>query len=465
MSRIPSNRARTPCNIDRMHPPRLLNDEYLHANTVEIKARSHNARRQSTNCTSGSYETLSGLSFDVQCDSDIPFHDLDDGIVDAVDINDCMQQCADSRPACYAVVYNHRQGFCYKKNNEASSESLSSHTDAHSAIAQSSQLEPLSTDCPRQNGSGYTTQAGMSFTIRCDSDYVLDDVKLNGRSISAIHTDTMDECLEFCAAGDPLCRAVAWATDLERGYNNCFPKNSSDLTSLSKPTYSTVHVATSPDSPPAFSCSDKTTLSAANGKTFDVQCARDVGGVDLRRFHSPSLQECVDGCAEYKNASSLACIAALFDVTWSRGYRNCIWKGVDATAQEPETDPYWAVALLTSNETTVTDTNNSNSTETGPSDAGSSGISGPADSGRSKSWIAGPVVGGVALLAILFALVYLYRRRINKRKGEQERAAWEQPELEGPGQNIERQGVVNHEVDGQGYSSELPVYERAHELQ
>lgn len=436
-------------------------------------ARTHNlikafrrpkSRRRPEDCSDGAYTTPSGLNFTVQCGLNVAFYDIRKGGDPSNSVEDCMEQCAMSQPLCYAVAYDYALKKCFRKKREALDKSPKVNGPLHYAIAQQSQLESLETGCPLPDQSTFTTSVGMNFTIHCDRNDSADEPLLNGLAHPQARAETFEDCIEWCATSRPRCLGVVWNPDLEYGFNNCFPKASGDEEFLEVPN-AAVHVALAVDIPPGnTSCTDTEEHKATNGKTFRIECSREIPGTIREAHHTSSLEECIDDCAEYKNDTGPACALALYDGTGVEGYQNCLLKSWELANKEPVPESAYALAVLTSN-----GTDGGSSTDTSRSAV--DGSDEPVDNGRSKAWIGGAVVGTVAGIAVIVALVVFFLRKRRKVGGQ--KPATPHVELEGnPEQfqyysyatKFEVDGERHFEVSAERETRELPVHERPTEL-
>jgi hypothetical protein len=295
------------------------------------------------------------------------------------------------------------------KNSSILTADVEADSSTHSALTTNYKI---STDisCPFTNGTDQTTSNGMKFQIYCNQDMNLNDYcpiggptpgKRDG--VCPYHADTLDECMDICSRAAPLCQAVAWNPDESDGYGNCYPK-----TALSPANYISVtnaaparHMAVAVDIPTLDeTCTNGTTTNASNGEGFEVSCNDNRAGNDIEQVHAENITACVSACATFNNATAGDCMAVMYDSTMASGWRNCWLKSAEGT-KEVVTGNIFALKTGTSS--------SSGGSSSGSSSIGSS--SSHSGGSSSKAWIAGAVIGIIAVVAIVGVAVWYFRRR------------------------------------------------------
>jgi hypothetical protein len=158
------------------------------------------------------------------CGKDISSYDL--VTTQENDVIDCTYACSMNRPPCYGVSFSTITGTCFLKNSSVTLDHMVAADGSQSALARSSQLAPIDTGCPYLSNSYQTTADGMEFEILCGLDMDgYGDYCPDNAATCPKHTDTMEECLEYCSISHPLCLGVSWNPDMVGGYPNCYLKN------------------------------------------------------------------------------------------------------------------------------------------------------------------------------------------------------------------------------------------------
>lgn len=258
-------------------------------------------------------------------------------------------------------------------------------------------MVPLTLTCPYQNNSVIETSEGMPFRIACDrdmagwGDYFPWDLDYRP------HTDTMAECMEICAHAHPLCLGVAWNADLSAGFGNCYLKNEQNGTFGTSPTHTHFGLVNLPEIDACNSSSADTEQYSSNNMLFNVTCFEGrEGSENITSIYSANITSCIDACATYNGSDS--CIAVIYDNSFADGFENCYLLNYTGTEIFPL---YSAYAELISNDS---------STSASGSDSSDS------SSSSSKAWIAGPVVGAVAAIAIAALGFWWWKRRAGRRQ-------------------------------------------------
>jgi hypothetical protein len=307
---------------------------------------------------------------------------------------------------CFGMVFVVATSECWIRNSTTSTASLTAKPDHFSALLKSTdEMKPLSETCPNSDlsinslsgieGIQYTTHCGkvISGFDGCFSGYP--KPCLENPYQGFYHTSTLEECLRICMDQAPLCRAVSWNPGLEIGFANCWPKTGfpETLTDPSK-NQGVLHSATITQIDPVDrNCPASKTYSAAGSKKdFEIHCGQLNTGTNITSLHTQNLTACMDACA---SSSDTGCIGVLFDSTLAGGYKNCYLQNTTSVI----TDQTSATYAVLSN--TILPSSSSSSSPNNSSSSSSS----------SKAWIAGPVLGALAALAILGFAIFWWRRR------------------------------------------------------
>lgn len=350
----------------------------------------------SDDCESGTYTTPNGLEFDVTCEKDVGSADIRH--FTASSLSDCINECSTTTgDLCHGVVYRVTDGLCFIKNADIRTDDEEDKGDVHLAIANSDQLKALPVACPFGDESLQRAKNGLEFKVSCDMDYTGDDYNFSNKNGSRIHTETMQECIEVCSTGRPLCLGVAWNPDVSLGYANCYPKSDNNASKIRDVDFE-VHAAIVPTTfQTNGSCSDSSAFEAG-GKIFQINCVRTSDeGNDIATFYEPNLGACMERCAGYSNENpdALACNAAIYDGSARNGYENCYLRNQAGELKRSE----FSIAVVTANST------------------GGNGAGGSAGNGAGAGLIAGPVVGGLAVIVLLVGGIWWWRRR-KRRRGQ-----------------------------------------------
>ena len=391
--------------------------------------------------TCSGYTSPNGLEFQVHCDQEFSGSVTTNAQASADSVEECMGICSTTRPRCYAISYDASTKECSALNASTSLNGDRTNKDGVTvAIAQASQLlTPTDLICPYANSTMHTTQNGEQFSILCGVDfasygdycpYSLGDY--NDFDCPP-HTDSLSQCMDICSTVHPWCSGVTWNPDMVDGYANCYLKN--DLTGGS-PVSSTGDVMAHSAKVTARSIADLSVAcpknyTSKNGQVYDMHCFENrVATQNITSIHEQSVQHCIEACSSYTEES---CLGVVFDLGMTDGYDNCY--------------------LLNS---TGSPNGGANTTFAQREDR-SSGINssqGSQSGGSSKAWIAGPVIGAIALLAALLLAFFFWRRRSRRAPSKEIALSKSYPELH-----------PDHlqEKDGRERPRELPDIRR-HEL-
>ncbi|KIV99776.1 uncharacterized protein PV09_08582 [Verruconis gallopava] len=381
-------------------------------------ARGFINKRASNVCPSADYTAQNGLTFSTTnlCLENLPGDDISH--TSPIDtIEDCMDLCSSSPGdvACTGIAYNFESNTCWLKNVNISISVATSDANTHSALATNFNYDPTDVACPYSNGSVQTTTNGMALQILCNRDMPLNDYcaldspqPARSDGVCPYHAETMEECLEICSEAAPICKGVVFNPDKAMGYGNCYPK--SDISTSNIETTAQVaparHFAMVNNIPTLNeTCSNNTITKASDGEEFLLTCNDNRPYNDLVRVHSENLTACVDACTSFKNATAGECVGVMWDSTMSSSWENCWLKSSPGTSQ---TAAGAFTAMKISNSSTSTSTGSGGSGTSKPSASSSSPSGGKSSS---KAWIAGVVIGILAVVALIGVAVWFVRRR------------------------------------------------------
>lgn len=380
---------------------------------------------------------------------------------------DCLEHCSrywGNGEGCYGVVWR-EDNKCWIRNSNTSVSGLKESTDGtHSALIVSNTYEKIDTACPGTDLSTHTLNgvSGLGYTLHCNkviggydtcwSGYpkpCWDAQHVDGVFIGFYHTKTLDECVRKCTDQSPLCKGVSWNPDYSIGFANCWPKTGSDDNAIATPPTKdgVIHsvVITSFDAVDN-TCPTSNKYSTTNNNNFDIHCSQVNDGTNITQIHTQNITSCMDSCA-----TTNACVGVVFDSTLQDGFKNCYLKNTTSTISNKASATYAALSGSNIPSSSSTSTpNNSTSSSSSSSNNSSSG---------SNAWIAGPVIGGVAGLAIVAGAAFWWNRRKGYKPAPTDKQEDSQPYNSppySPGvQPIGRMPVS--EVDAGAARNELPA--------
>ncbi|KAK0641749.1 hypothetical protein B0T16DRAFT_439271 [Cercophora newfieldiana] len=301
--------------------------------------------------------------------------------------------------------------------------------------------------CPNRNG----TQIGntQTFTLSCGTD-------IGGNVINTLEAFDLLACADLCSSFHPRCDGISFdgaTCQLKARLSPVGVRPSRRIDSA---------VAIFPAA--SSNCATVGASQSSLGKTFSIACGTVIAGFDMVQNFAPTFQDCMGQCS-----ATNGCAAISFDATLDQGFKNCYLKSVVTDATLVVADARVDTALLqgvgnaaapngqgvatipiptpqqtgaavftppalnpagnpTAAPTLVTDifaqptqtvpgfvfpTGNSLGTTATADAAAAQG-----DSGSSNAWIAAPVVGSVAAIAlIVLSFIMLKRRRLGNRVG------------------------------------------------
>lgn len=142
-------------------------------------------------------------------------------------------------------------------------------------------FQNLNASCPYSNGTLHTASNGLKFEVSCKTNINGNDLvswtEVNGTHDH--HSDSFDDCMQFCSTMRPKCYGVSYDPGMAYGYRNCYPKTADSNTGtvlssniLSSPIkHSAIAIFESDTDPRATGCSSGTsTHDASGGTTFSV---------------------------------------------------------------------------------------------------------------------------------------------------------------------------------------------------
>jgi hypothetical protein len=282
--------------------------------------------------------------------------------------------------------------------------SITDTDNVHSALTNVTEMWPIDTDCPYENNPNVTI-SGFSFQILCDQNMGGYGDFLPWGQTYGRHISTMGDCMQLCVDAHPLCVGVSWNPDKKSGWSNCYLKNSQDGVPAVANTTPVTHSGLLLNLPPIDPCSGPGQI-VNNNQTFNTTCLEGrVGSSNFTSFYSPKIENCVGQCA-----TNDSCVGVLYDNSFHEGIKNCYLLNATGSASTPQNFTY---AELVSSDTSapVAPPSTSTGATSTPSSDGSSGSSGNSGSSSSKAWIAGPVIGAIAAVAIVAAGWFWWRRR------------------------------------------------------
>ncbi|KAF2097749.1 hypothetical protein NA57DRAFT_76558 [Rhizodiscina lignyota] len=386
-------------------------------------------RRASSDCNPNVFTSPVGLDFDMHCGENQIGWDLHPvganpgGTLSGNSITDCMNDCATIEPLCYGTVFDVTTGTCWFKNSTFSYQPniVVQDKNSHLAVPRSSEIEPLDTDCPYKNGSVQSSN-DENFTVHCSQDILGADYSPSNAPIigKPYHATSLSDCMNKCSTSEPLCEGVAFNPGMGNGFANCYPKFNNgkpfsfitNWASSNKPEIRHSAVAKLPSIP--FDCKDSQIVNSGNGTAFTLSCNQDRVSSDITNYHDTSLESCIDTCEQYTKTK---CEAVIFDTKMTSGFQNCYLKGNIGTPADGREGYIFAM----------------------PSSAMKK---------KSEAWIAGPVVGGVAVLVLLGAGWWYFQRR-RKRQAQAQVYASIKPDENNGNQARDAYGNVDYKYQHQ----------------
>ena len=165
--------------------------------------------------------------------------------------------------------------------------------------------------------------------------------------------------------------------------------------------------------------------------SFKLYCGMDYNENNKSQLWTASFAHCMDTCAGYNAGNIATCLGVTYDADSSNGLSNCFLKAANNLERLVKPDHRIFVAFLIQSNPppqTVTTTAVSSLSATasapppptptpsrpaGPSETPAPALAG---GGPSQAWIAGPVLGAVALLVIAGLVRWAVVRKRNKQR-------------------------------------------------
>jgi hypothetical protein len=318
---------------------------------------------------------------------------------------------------CYGIALTLGKN-CYIKNSTIRADDqiiLDKGDKFHSALVPLDHLQAQDEACPG-NDRDFVKFGLIGYTLHCNKSYrEFDECWRGAPGNSSLtmppdcweppfmgfhHATSLEECLSFCLAVQPLCRAVAYAPGLGLGYTNCWPKNGNpDVATFGPPPEheGTIHTAVIDEFDRIDeSCPKDDHYKTSNNKDFEIHCGQLNTGTNITSLHTQNITACIDACATWEDNNG--CVGVVFDVSLAGGYRNCYLQNTTSIIIDQDKRTY-AILSGTSIPTSS------------PTTTALPGIPDERKGSTSKAWVAGPVIGGIALLAIIAFGLFWWRRR------------------------------------------------------
>lgn len=324
-------------------------------------------------------------------------------------LTQCINTCSQEDYYCYGVVYQPSNSSCWELTNLTASiaSNLETTREMAVALANPNQLRAASNSCPYANNSVQKSSTGVDFTIRCSMAVSTGGYCPWSSEFCPTHVDSLEECMDICAAAHPLCESASWNPGMIHGYQNCYLKTASQPMEEFQPYI--LHTAVLNLPTLAQGCpTDKNYTSTANGTDtiFTISCGKQAtSATNLTFSHQPNITACMDSCAAYSGSPS--CEAVVFDPSMAIGYENCQLLNSVALVNETSNVNYASIASSSS----------SDASDISPSSSG--------HHSSSKAWVAGPVVGGLVIIVLIALISWWWSRR--RKNGSQIAAAASNP--------------------------------------
>jgi hypothetical protein len=164
--------------------------------------------------------------------------------------------------------------------------------------------------CLNGENTKYTARNSETFVYHCGVDYP-------GNDAYTTQTNSMEDCIEVCAAFHPLCYAVVWIPT--QTSNTCLIKDRLGISSA----LPSAQVAIASFAPAAQTCkSESSIIVTADGSRFQLSCGLDIVSSDMVQYHAANITECINYCATY----GPKCLAVTYEAAMTGGYNNCYLK-------------------------------------------------------------------------------------------------------------------------------------------
>lgn len=271
--------------------------------------------------------------------------------------------------------------------------------------------------CPASSGTAAGTT--QQFNLLCGSDLPSDDLVQRPAT-------SLLQCIDICSSWHPRCYAVAYEASAAHGQDNCYLKYT-----LGSPTTQPYEMDAATAIWPSTQddCSVNGTV-IAGGYNFQTFCGLDYPRDDTAQRFADSLQECLGLCA-----GQSGCFGVSYEASMANGFENCYLKssasaaglykqqyvidsafrlGPASSATTSSTIP----SLSSSSDTPVGSVSSTTarllSSSTAPVGAASNSTTplGNSTQHSSMAWVAGAVIGPIALITLVAGLaLLLYRRK------------------------------------------------------
>ncbi|CAG8951074.1 hypothetical protein HYFRA_00006472 [Hymenoscyphus fraxineus] len=401
-------------------------------------------------------------------------------------IQECLDKCSMfSIDTCGAAILDTMTRKCFYKNSNVTGLGAVFREGYIMGIANRSQIQQLPSIC-NNNGQTQITQNGLKLSVYCDQNSSGGDLCSNEAPECRAHTNSLEECLEFCSTRHPLCTGVSWDSTVQYGYQNCYPKNAT-AQNFDKARGSALKTHSAKvllQAPPPSDCLARSSISslAKDQGTFTLACDEDRPGNNITVLHADSIDSCVDSCAR-NSEKNPKCVGAVFDAKMQGGYENCYLKSAFGERLPDQGGFMFALRQDSVPSNISNATNNTTLNTSSPTTNILSGTSTPATDPNSvlgkntssRTTVIAPIVGAVLGVAITLAIVCWWRRLRRKRQvgitknmsedfqQEQKRVAsglqkevFSKPELSVEGQKYELDNAPNQfELNGKSRRHEL----------
>jgi len=375
-------------------------------------------------CAETSYTSVEGLEFTLYCKQDATgLGDINNTGADSPE--KCMDLCSQHPLSlCGAAAFDSNESRCYFKNTNITARSSNDRDNFVLGVAKAAQLAPYESKC--DNVQNQTAKNGLDFMVYCNQIVVGYDSCTDEAPGCRTHTSSVEECLDYCSTMHPLCTGVAWDSTVKMGYLNCYPKNTTaDMLTKQRSQKKGWQAAKALLQVATDDCrsNGNGTVVANNGVGFELACNEDRFGSDIQVSHVGSYGGCIESCANYTGGQ---CVGAVHDGYMVNGYENCYLKSSIGVATPDQQGFTFALRQGGSN--------NSTSNSTSASQQGDKG-------NGSKAWIAGPVVGGIVVIAIILGLLWWQRKRTREKapttQAVAEHETWPSQQLHVKATNVE----------------------------
>ncbi|KAI0974493.1 hypothetical protein F4678DRAFT_378902 [Xylaria arbuscula] len=287
--------------------------------------------------------------------------------------------------------------------------------------------------CPKGNGTMIGDQ--QQFVVFCN-------FRFQGDELLRQTADSLTACAGLCTSfQNPRCEGAQFKDN-----NDCVLIGNLVPQGTRSTHFFDSAAAIFPNPGPTSSCSAQGTGNTflSQNARFTLQCGRIANGGDLEQQFQMTFESCIAACS-----ANQACAGVSFDPQQTAGFQNCYLKstidpanvfaktGVDSAIlmTDTSTSSFTAAAAasastvtLIPDPVTVTPTSSTTalaastpkaSTKAAPATAGADDslnngrptFGGAGSSASSNAWIAAPVIGGIAALTLILAILVLWQRR------------------------------------------------------